>query len=157
MHSFMYTKQKTRNLEGKTNLPRPPSRPSITLPVALAITVTILSILVALVLPLETQYRVYVTIGQDAIIDVSAQTTRVPIISTWFAPSYAFGVYTIEIEVRNITTLQNVSVPQFLYNVPIAQYTFVLQNVTAGYTYYVTAILIKNNMTIATFPITATF
>jgi hypothetical protein len=159
--NLMCQKQKTSCPEGKTDLPRrssrPPSRPSILLPLAIAIIIATLITLLILVLPLYTEHRVYVTIGQDTIIDVSAQTVKVPYVSTFFPPSYPFGVYTIEIEVQNFTTFQNVTVPQFLYNVPIGQYTFVLQNVTTGYFYDITAILIKNNLTIATFPISATF
>jgi hypothetical protein len=108
-------------------------------------------------LPLYIEQRVYVTIGQDTIIDVSAQTVRVPYISTFFPSSNPFGAYTIEVQVQNVSTLQNVSSPQFLYNVPIGQYTFVVQNVTAGFSYVVNATLIKNNATIVSFPITVTF
>lgn len=156
----MYPKPETERPEGKTDLPRKSSRSShrsILLPLALAIIVVILITLLILVLPLYTEHRVYVTVGQDTIIDVSAQTVNVPLISTWFPPSNPFGVYTIEIQVQNVTTFQNVSTPQFLYNVPIGQYTFILQNVTAGYSYIITARLIKSNLTIANFPITATF
>ncbi len=147
--------------EGKANLPRKPSRspsrPSIRLPLVLAIVIVMMITLAILVLPLYTENRVYVTIGQDTIIDVSAQTVRVPFISTFFPSSNPFGIYTIEIQVQNVPTLQNVSAPQFLYNVPIGQYTFVLQNVTSGFSYLVNATLIKNNAPIVSFPITATF
>jgi hypothetical protein len=118
---------------------------------AITLALAIMIVLLILVIPLKTEYRVYVTIGQDVIIDASAQTVTLPLISTLFpAPSYPTGIYTIEVKPQ----LQS---PLFLYNVPIGQYTFVLQNITSGVTYTITVTLIKNSLPINTFTITVTF
>lgn len=154
--NLMCQKRKISFSEGKTDLP-PHKQSMLPFQLGLAIIIVVLITLVLLVAPIYIEHRVYVTIGQDTIIDVSAQTVKVPFVSTFFPPSYPFGVYTIEIEIQNATTFQNVTIPQLLYNVPIGQYTFVLQNVTTGYSYDITATLIRNNATVATFPITATF
>ena len=69
----MCKKQETDRSEGKINVPRRViHRPSMMLPLVSAIAVVLMISLALLVIPLYTVHRVYVTIGQDNIIDVSA-------------------------------------------------------------------------------------
>lgn len=144
--NLMCKNAETNSSEGKTIF----RRRSYTTIMGFAL--VIMFVLAILVIPIITEYRVYVNVGQDTITDVSAQTVKVPLISTLFpAPSYPTGIYTIKVQVQSIQS------PLFLYDVPTGQYTFALQNITMGVHYMITVSLIKNGVSINTFMITVTF
>jgi len=118
----------------------------------LAVMVTI----IILVIPIVNQNRIDVTINIDTIVDVSAQSVNVPLISTLFPQqtNQGTGVYTIIVQV----SFQNNTVQEtlFLFDGPLGQYTFILSNVTKGVSYVVAVQLIRNGVTVDTFNILVT-
>jgi hypothetical protein len=149
--NLMCENRETERSEGKTNVSHR-RVPSIMLPAIIAVAVVLMITLALVVIPLYTVHRVYVTVGQDTIVDVSAQTTKIPFISKLFpSPSNPTGVYTIIVQV------QGLQVPLNLSNVPIGTYTFDLQNVQTGVPLTITVSLIRNSATIDTFSIQVTF
>jgi hypothetical protein len=144
--NLIYTKNATSALEGKKIL----RRRSFTSLMVFAL--VIMFFLVVMVIPIITEYRVYVTVGLDRITDVSAETVKVPFVSTLFpAPSYPTGVYTVKVQVQYLPN------PLFLDNVPVGEYTFVLQNITEGLPYTIMVSLLKSGATIDTFAVAVTF
>jgi hypothetical protein len=143
--------QETKRPEGKTKVPHKKIHSvSWKMPAILAVVVTLMIVSALLIIPLLSVHRVYVTLGQDQIIDVSAQTTNVPIITRFFpAQSYPTGVYTILIHIQNITLSEN--------NVPIGSYTFDLHNVETGVQLLLTVQLIRGGSNVDTFSIYVTF
>jgi hypothetical protein len=147
----MCKNKETKSPEGKTNVPHKKTHhTSLKMPAIIAVVVTSMIITALLVIPLVPVHRVYVTIGQDKIVDVSAQTTNIPLITRFVSmQSYPTGVYTILIHVQNITLSEN--------NVPIGSYTFDLYNVETGVPLVVTVQLIRNSSNADTFSIYVTF
>lgn len=146
--NFMCKKQ-THTNQKETTLPKKKAKKQPNFMIMLVIAVMV--VIVILVIPIVRQPRVNVTIGQDTIIDASAQTIYIPLISTLFPinTNQGTGVYTIELLTSSTTAY-------FINNVPIGQYTFVLSNNYKGI-YETTIILERNSNTVDTFPLVATF
>ena len=133
----------TKRSEGKETLPSI----RMLLPLVIAVVVVIM------ILPIISQHRIYVSVSQDRINDVSVQTVNVPLISILFpSPSnQGTGVYTIKVQVQ--PSGYNVS----LINVPTGQYTFLASNITQGVVQTITVSLMRNNGTVDTFTISSIF
>lgn len=111
-----------------------------------------LLVIVILVLPTQTEYRVYVGVMSDKIYDVAAETIRVPLISTLFRSNQQkTGVYTI------IVRIQSSGYEYTISNVPSGMYIFLISNVTNGVSYTIDVQLLKNNLIIDTFTLHTSF
>jgi hypothetical protein len=150
--NFMCKEKETSQVEG-SNLPKhhPQTARNRTM-----LLLAIMVVIIILVVPIVNQNRIDVTISTDTIVDVSAQSVNVPLISTLFPQqsNQGTGVYTIVVQVSfQNDTIQEIS---SLSDVPIGQYTFILSNVTKGVPYVVAVQLIRNGATVDTFNILVT-
>jgi len=107
-------------------------------------------VIITLIIPVFPQQRLNVSISQDKIIDASAETVNVPLISTFFTrPSNeGTGVYTIKADFGPTS--------YFINNVPIGTYTFVLVGEYNGI-YEVKIFLSRGTIVVDMFTINATY
>ena len=114
--------------------------------------VAVMLFVIVVVLPVQIEHRVYVTIGFDRIDDVSAETVRVPLIMALFRSSQQrTGVYTLSVQVASS------GFDHALENIPSGEYVLLVSNVTEGTPYTINVQLIKNSLIIDTFTLHTTF